>query len=402
MLTIEQIEVLLLVAAVVAMLARRLRVPYSIGLVIAGIGLALLPFTPRVELTKSLIFTAFLPPLIFEAAIHLRWRDLRRDLLVILVLATLGVLLAALVTAAGMHYVLRWSWLAATIFGVLIAATDPVSVIATFKDTGVKGRVRLLVEAESLFNDCTAAVAYAIVLAFAGGQSVGTIGVMKTLAVVVVGAIACGVLVAGATLLLAGATDDHLIEVTFTLVAAYGSFLLAEHFHLSGVLATLVAGLIVGNVGHLSISSKSREAVEDFWEYAAFFVNSLIFLLIGIRVALQSFKAFLVLAIVAILLVTLSRAVAIYPLCLIFAKTKLRVSYRHQHILFWGGLRGALALALALGLPPEFPNRQEIIAVSFAVVAFSILVQGLTITPLMRRLGELPRADHSPSEALNR
>ena len=392
MLTIEQIEVLLLVAAVVAMFARRLRVPYSIGLVIAGIGLALLPFTPRVELTKALIFTAFLPPLIFEAAIHLRWRDLRKDLSVILVLATLGVLLAASMTGAGMHYLVHWNWLAAIIFGVLIAATDPVSVIATFKDIGVKGRVRLLVEAESLFNDCTAAVAYAIVLAFAGGQSVGAIAVTKTLVVVVVGAMVCGALVAGVTLLLAGATDDHLVEVTFTLVAAYGSFLLAEHFHVSGVLATLVAGLIVGNVGHLSISSKSRAAVEDFWEYAAFFVNSLIFLLIGIRVALQSFKAFLVSAIVAILLVTLSRAIAIYPCCFIFAKSKLRVSYRHQHILFWGGLRGALALALALGLPTEFPNRQEIIAVSFAVVAFSILVQGLTITPLMRRLGELPES----------
>jgi len=389
MLTIEQIGVLMLVAAVVAMLARRLRVPYSIGLVIAGIGLALLPFTPRVELTKGLIFTAFLPPLIFEAVIHLRWRDLRKDLLVILVLATVGVLLAAGVTGAGMHYMVGWGWMAAIIFGVLISATDPVSVIATFKDTGVKGRVRLLVEAESLFNDCTAAVAYAIVLAFAGGENVGAIGLVKTLAVVVVGALVCGALVAGVILLLAGATDDHLVEVTFTLVAAYGSFLLAEHFHLSGVLATLVAGLIVGNVGHLSISSKSREAVEDFWEYAAFFVNSLIFLLIGIRVALQSFKAFLISAIVAILLVLLSRAIAIYPCSLIFAKSKLRVSYQHQHILFWGGLRGALGLALALGLPPEFPNRQEIIAVSFAVVAFSILVQGLTITPLMRRLGEL-------------
>jgi CPA1 family monovalent cation:H+ antiporter len=401
-LTIEQIELLLLVAAVVAMLARRLRVPYSIGLVIAGIGLALLPFTPRVELTQSLIFTAFLPPLIFEAAIHLRWRELRKQLPVILVLATLGVLLAAAVTAVGMHYVVRWSWLAAIVFGVLIAATDPVSVIATFKDTGVKGRVRLLVEAESLFNDCTAAVAYAIVLAVADGQSVGTIGVVKTLVLTVVGAVVCGSIVAVVTLLLAGATDDHLVEVTFTLVAAYGSFLLAEHFHVSGVLATLVAGLVVGNVGHLSISAKSRTAVEEFWQYAAFFVNSLIFLLIGMRVALQSFRAFLISALVAILLATFSRAIAIYPCCLIFLKSKLKVSYRHQHILFWGGLRGALALALALGLPPEFPNRREVIAVSFAVVAFSILAQGVTIAPLMRRLGELPMADQSASEAVNR
>jgi len=390
MLTIEQIEVLLLVAAVVAMMARRLHVPYSIGLVIAGIALALLPFSPRVELTKNLIFTAFLPPLIFEAAIHLRWRELRRELPVVLVLATVGVLLSAGVTAAGMHYLVRWNWIAAIIFGVLIAATDPVSVITTFKDTKVKGRVRLLVEAESLFNDCTAAVAYAIVLALASGESIGAIGTIKTFGLIVVGAVVCGALVAGGTLLLAGRTDDHLVEVTFTVVAAYGSFLLAEHFHLSGVLAALTAGLIIGNIGHLSISPKTKAAVEEFWEYAAFFANSLIFLLIGIRVALQSFKAFVISAIVAILLVTVARASAIYPCCLLFARSKSRVSYQHQHILFWGGLRGALGLALALGLPPEMPYRQEIIAVSFAVVAFSILVQGLTITPLMRRLGELP------------
>jgi CPA1 family monovalent cation:H+ antiporter len=398
MLSIEQIEVLLLVAAVVAMLARRLRVPYNIGLVIAGVGLALLPFTPRVELTKELVFTAFLPPLIFEAAIHLRWRELRKDLPVVLVLATLGVLLSAGVTAAGMHYIVGWSWMAAIIFGALIAATDPVSVIATFKEIGVTGRVRLLVEAESLFNDCTAAVAYAIVLVFASGQGMSPIAITKTLAIMVIGAVACGALIAAGALLLAGATDDHLVEVTFTIVAAYGSFLLAEHFHVSGVLATLTAGLIIGNVGHLSISSRSKAAVEEFWEYAAFFANSLIFLLIGIRVALQSFQALIISAIVAVLLVTIARAAAIYPCCLFFVRSKSRVSYAHQHILFWGGLRGALALALALGLPPETPFRQEIIAVSFAVVAFSILVQGLTITPLMRKLGELPWVPTDSSE----
>jgi Na+:H+ antiporter len=396
MLSIEQIAVLLLIAAVVAMLARRLHVPYSIGLVMAGIGLALLPFSPSIELTKQLIFTAFLPPLIFEAAIHLRWRELRRNLPVILVLATVGVLVSAAVTAAGMHYVLRWTWTAATIFGVLIAATDPVSVIATFKETGIKGRIRLLVEAESLFNDCTAAVCYTIVLSFAAGQNVGAAGALKTLVIVVVGAIACGAVIAGAALLLTGATNDHLVEVTFTTVAAYGSFLLAEHFHLSGVLATLTAGLLIGNVGHLAISSRAREAVESFWEFAAFFANSLIFLLIGIRVALQSFRAFLVSAITAVVLVTLARAIAIYPCCFVFARSELRVPLRQQHILFWGGLRGALALALALGLPPETSGRQEIIAVAFAVVAFSIFVQGLTVAPLIGRIEDRTLQNHSP------
>ena len=339
-LSVEKIEVLLLVAAVVAMLARRLRVPYSIGLVIAGVGLALLPFSPMVLLTKQLVFTAFLPPLIFEAAINLRWPELRREMPVVLVLATFGVLLSAAVTAVGMHYLAGWDWIGALVFGVLIAATDPVAVIAMFKETGVHGRVRLLVEAESLFNDCTAAVAFTIVLGLAAGQGVSFIGVTKSLAIIVVGSIACGALVGLLCLLLAGATDDHLIEITFTMVAAYGSFLLAEHFHTSGVLATLTAGLIIGNVGHLSIAAKARETVEEFWEYVAFFANSLIFLLIGMRVAIQNFKAFLPAAIAAILLVALARAFAIYPCCLIFLRSKLKVTARHQHILFWGGLRG--------------------------------------------------------------
>ncbi len=388
-LNIEKIEVLLLVAAVVAMLARRVHLPYSIGLVVAGIVLALLPLSPDVELTKNLIFKAFLPPLIFEAAIQLRWPELRKDLPVILVLATLGVMLSAIATTVGMHYLANWTWASALVFGVLIAATDPVAVIATFKESGVKGRVRLLVEAESLFNDCTAAVVFTIVLAFAAGQPVSFGSATKTLVVIVVGAVACGALIGVVALLLAGATNDHLIEVTFTTVAAYGSFLLAEHFHTSGVLATLTAGLIIGNVGHLGISDKSRAAVEQFWEYAAFFANSLIFLLIGMRVALQNFKAFLVSALVAIVVVIVARAIAIYPCSFLFVRSKLRVTLKHQHILFWGGLRGALALALALGLPTGMAGRDGVIAVAFAVVAFSIFVQGLTITPLMRRLGEL-------------
>jgi CPA1 family monovalent cation:H+ antiporter len=388
-LSIERVEILLLIAAVVAMLARRLHVPYSVGLVFAGIGLALLPFSTDIALTKQLVFTAFLPPLIFEAAFQLRWAELRRDLAPILLFATIGVLLSAAATTIGMHYLARWTWISATVFGVLIAATDPVAVIAMFKDARVDGRIRLLVEAESLFNDATAAVAFTIVLIFASGQSVGAMGITSRLAIMLAGSIVCGAVVAGLTLLLAGATDDHLVEITFTTVAAFGSFLLAEHFQLSGVLATLVTGLIIGNVGHLAISDKSREAVEEFWEYAAFVANSLVFLLIGIRLAHQDYKFVVLPALLAILIVTLGRVFAVYPLSFVFARSQLRIKARHQHILFWGGLRGALALALALGLPAEIPGREAIITVAFAVVAFSIFVQGLTIKPLMRRLGEI-------------
>ena len=390
-LNIERLELLLLVASVVAMLARRFRVPYSVGLVIAGIGLALLPFSPRVELTRELVFTALLPPLIFEAASYIRWKDLRKDLPIILVLATFGVLLSAGITAAGMHFIANWQWHGALVFGVLIAATDPVSVIATFKEAGVHGRVRLLVEAESLFNDGSAAVFFGIAVALALGQRLSFLEMTKTLSVTVAGGILCGAVTAGAVLLLAGRTDDHLVEITFTTVAAYGSFLLAEHFQLSGVLATLTAGLMLGNLGSLgSFSDRGRDAVQAFWEYAAFVSNSLVFLLIGMHEVRQNFAVTGYSAIVAILFVTFGRAVAVYPCCFLFSRSALKVSIRHQHILFWGGLRGALALALAIGLPPELPQREEIISISFAVVAFSIFIQGLTMTPLLRSVGELP------------
>lgn len=388
--TIEKAELLLLIAGVVATIARQFRLPYSVGLVFTGIVLAFLPFAPQIQLTKELIFNAFLPPLIFEAAFFINWQELRKDLPVVITLATVGVVLSAGITTLGMHYLAHWSWIASLLFGVLIAATDPVSVIATFKEAGVHGRLRQLVEAESLFNDSTAAVAFAIALALATGEQLTPVGIAQSLVVTIVGGLACGAIVAGGTLLLAGQTEDRLVEITFTTIAAYGSFLLAEHFEVSGVLATLTAGLIVGNIGPLgAISDAGRDAVCSFWEYAAFVVNSLIFLLMGMLEAHQDFLAVLVPIAVGIGFVTVGRAVSTYLCCAVFARSSLQVKPAHQHILFWGGLRGALALALALGLPSDLPDRDPIVTVAFAVVAFSIFVQGLTITPLLQRLGEI-------------
>jgi Na+:H+ antiporter len=273
------------------------------------------------------------------------------------------------------------------VFGVLIAATDPVSVIAAFKESGIHGRLRILMEAESLFNDGTAAVGFGIAVAFALGEHSSVFGVIRTLIVTVGGGVASGALVAGCILLMAGRTEDHLIQLTFTTVAAYGSFLLAEYFHLSGILATLTAGIMLANIGPLgTITSKGRESVEAFWEYGAFVANSLIFLLLGLQLAHQKFSDSWVPAVAAIVIVILGRALAVYPICWLFSRSSLRVEWAHQNLLFWGGLRGALALALALGLPLEMPLRYEITNVSFAVVAASIFLQGLTIQPLLRKV----------------
>lgn len=387
------------VATLVAMLARRVHVPYTVGLVLAGMALYLLPLGLTLHLSKELIFSVFLPPLVFEAALSIRWSDMRRDLAVVGLLASVGVVMAAVVTAVGMHQLAEWSWPAAVLFGVLIAATDPVSVIATFREARVHGRLSLLVEAESLLNDGTAAVLFTMALAIAQGGTATPGQVALSLLLAVGGGALCGALTGWAAMLLAGKSEDRLVEITVTTLAAYGSFHLAEHLHCSGVLAALAAGLAVGNSGNTRVLSRSvRQSVMSFWEYAAFAANSLIFLLIGRSISQQDFVSLWWPALVAIVLVTAGRAVAIYPLCALFQRSSLKVELRHQHVLFWGGLRGALALALALGLPEELPWRNEVVTVCFAVVAFSIFAQGLTMTPLLRRLGQIPARDPPAAE----
>ena len=389
------IGLLLFIACIVAIVTRRLRLPYSVGLVLAGLGLAATA-PVGLSLTPALIFTVFLPPLIFEAAIQIRWKPFRRELPLLLALVTLGVALAAVVVAAGMHYLIGWSWLGAAFFGVLIAATDPVAVIAMFKTVHVDDRLHLLVEAESLLNDGVAAVGFAVLLGIAGGGavSVGTIG--GQLLAIVAGGIACGALVTGPLLLLGGRTEDHLVEITLTALAAFGSFLLAEHFHVSGVLAALTAGMMVGNLGSLgSFSDKGRETMIDFWEFVAFLANSFLFILIGTREAFISLAPVLLDAATAVALMIIGRAAAVYPVAALFGGSRLRLPGAFQHVLWWGGLRGALSLALALSLPASVPERGAIIQVTFAVVAFSIFVQGLTMSRFARRLGLVREAPAS-------
>jgi len=387
----QTVTLLLLTSAVVAMLSRRLRLPYSVGLVLAGIAMATLHFAPHVALTRDLLFTALLPPLLFEGAYHLRWPLLRREAPLLATLVTLGVLISAAVTAAGLHFLLRWPWIAAAIFGSLIAATDPVSVIATFKESKAQGRLLTLLEAESLFNDGTAAVLFAVVLAIAAGQSPTPLSIGILLVKTACGGILCGLAVGLAALALAWRTHDHLVEMTISAVSAWGSFFLADRLGLSGVLASIAAGILLGNIAPSGIvTERGREAIHDFWEFAAFLANSIVFLLIGMHEATQDFRSLWLPASIAVALVLLSRAATVWPCCLLFRFSALRVSARHRLALFWGGLRGALALALALSLPAGIPCREPILAFTFAVVAFSVFVQGLTITPLLRRIGEIP------------
>ena len=378
---------LLLVASLVAMLMQRLRLPYSVGLVIAGMLLALSPYGHGLTLTPKLIFEVFLPPLLFDASIRIHWRPFRRELPLLLTLVTIGIVMAAALVATGMHLFAGWSWVAAALFGVLIAATDPVAVIASFKENKVDDRLHLLVESESILNDGVAALGFAILVAIAAGAEVGPGAILTSFVKISVGGVICGLAVAGGLLAIAGRTRDPMVEISLTVLAAYGSFLLADHFAMSGVLATMAAGILVGNYGWgKSITPESKPSLLAFWDYAAFLANSLVFILIGSTEAKLPLLQALPYAALATVLALAGRAVAVYPSSLAFARTALAVPWRFKHILFWGGLRGALALALALAIPHTIPERGEIIAATFLVVAFSIFVQGLSMPWLLARM----------------
>ena len=397
--SLRQAVAVLAVAMMVAIAARQIRLPYTVGLVIVGAVVALSGAGLAPHLTHDLIFDLILPPLLFEAALTLSWRELMRDSLPLLALVGLGTVVSAAVVAMSMAMLLGWPLSSSMVFGALIAATDPVAIIAMFKDNKIKGRMRLLVESESLLNDGAAAVLFVMALAIAqnGGVDQSAAGIAASLVKAVFGGVAVGALFGGGAILVSLRTSELVIEAALTTIAAFGSFLVAEYFHVSGVLATVTAGLIMGNLGLLSerggyIRLKGREFVLSFWDFAAFLANSVVFLLIGADVASTPFGAVGAAPLaVAIATVLGARAITVYPLSSLFLGSRWKISWGEQHVLWWGGLRGALALALALSLPDDLPQRDEIVAVTFAVVAFSIVVQGLTMPLLLGALGFLPR-----------
>ena len=366
--------------------ARRIKIPYTVGLVVIGVLLAADGTLPSLRLSHDLIFKVLLPPLIFEAALHLKWREVREHALRLGLLATVGVLISAFVVTVALTTFTSLGWQSAIVIGAVLAATDPVSVLALLKEAKLQPKIHKLVEAESLFNDGTASVLFAIVPLIIAGEasplSVATISLTS-----IFGGLAIGVCIGLAILTVAGETRDHLIELAVTVVAAFGSFMIAEHLHTSGILSTLAAGMVLGNLDRSgAISEKGREAANSFWEFAGFVANSFIFILIGIELPEWGGADSWTVIVATILAMIAARALSVYGTCLPLRSTASAVPLPVQHLLFWGGLRGALSIALALGLPENFPDRAVIISAVFYAVAFSIVVQGLTVSPLIRKV----------------
>lgn len=400
-LAVEFLLWLLIAAAVIAILAQRLRIPYTVALVIGGLALGSLrvpllsPLQPGQRpdwLTPDVILILFLPALIFEASVRFDCRLLFRNVAPLLLLAVPGVIAAAVVAGYFVAWTVGLPQLTALLFGAIIAATDPISVLAIFKIQNIDPRLSFVIEAESLLNDGTAVVLFQVVLAAVVSSNFGIARGAGQFALSVVGGAVLGFACGWIGSKITSKIDDPQIEIMLTAIVAYGSYLLADNLHLSGVIATGTAGLVVATLGVRGMSTRTRVAMESFWDFFAFVINSLVFLLIGLEVRLpqlvQNWRSVL-LGIAAALA---GRIVAVYlfvPLSNLFSD---KIPFRWQHILVWGGLRGALALALALSLDRAFPYRGEILALTFGVVIFSILVQGLTVRPLARLLRIEPTA----------
>jgi CPA1 family monovalent cation:H+ antiporter len=404
---------LLSLAALVAIVSRRIKLPYTVALVIVGLALTLVPNPFDFDLSSELILALIVPPLIFEATLNLKWDNLKKDLGIILILAVFGTLIGAFLVGAiliiaGRTIVpaLDVVFLATFTFGALISATDPVAVISLFRDLGVTKRLSILVEGESLFNDGVAIVLFGIALSAGAAAATGE-GESFSLNTAILDffRISIGGLAVGAILgylvssLLLKSIDDNLIETATTVALAFGAFVIAEELHVSGILSVVAAGLIVGNIGLKNTSPSTRITLDNFWEFAAFVVNSLIFLLIGLDADLRQFQLHLPLIAVAVFAVIFSRAIVVYGLTGIYNRLYSRrpVSFAYRHVMFWGGLRGAISLALALSITgATFGDEvaDQLLLMTFGVVLFTLLVQGTTLTPLLGRLGLIESPEH--------
>lgn len=377
---------LLLIACLVAIICRRVNLPYTVGLVFAGLLVSYQGGTPTTHLSHSLIFDMLLPPLIFEAAFQLKWRDLKPIVTPVALLSTLGVILSSAIAATILILVSGLSLPACLIIGIVLSATDTVSVLALLKEAKLSTRVHKLLESESLFNDGTASILFALTpLVLAGGASFfGTVSFSLT---VVVGSILVGGMVGLAVMLIAGRTSDHLVEITITVIAAFASFFIAEELHMSGILSTLTAGMVIGNLDlRGSLSQKGLHQAHSFWEFAGFIANSFIFILLGTDLNMWERPGSSWVIACTIISMLVGRACAVYIGSLPLYKTRNAIAPIVQHLLFWGGLRGALSVALVLGLPLDFPDRSVVITAVFNAVVFSIIVQGITVSPLIRRV----------------
>lgn len=389
---VEVFVALVAAAGIVGLLARRIAVPYTVALVVFGLAAALFAPDLDFEIAEDLVLVVLLPGLIFEAAYNLDLAELRRSFGGVTLLAVPGVVVSALIVAVVLWAATDIPFELGFVIGAMVAATDPAAVIATFRRLGSPKRLATLVEGESLFNDGTALVVFAIALQairtnVSAAEAVWIFGVTVVVSAVI------GIVIGWAASRLIASVDDHLLELTVSLAAAYGAYLIADLLHESGIIATVVAGMVLGNYGRrIGMSARTQEALDTVWEFVAFLLTALVFLLVGLVITFPSLIDALWPIGVGIAAILVGRAFVVYVLLggtsrLISDRIHPAIPLAWLHVMFWSGLRGGVAVAMALSLPGDLPQRQLLQEVTFGIVLFTLLVQGTTTGLVIRRSG---------------
>jgi NhaP-type Na+/H+ and K+/H+ antiporters len=412
-------------AALVTLLARRINLPYTVALVAFGMVAGAL-FSPlQVEITPQLVLVVLLPALVFEASYQIDFGKLRPSLLGVSLLAGPGVLVSAGLVTLFLHVGAGLPPEQAFVVGAMLAATDPAAVIATFKSLASPRRLATLVEAESIFNDGTGIVAFTIAVGFVSSRTpTSPLETGMTFVSVVVVSAVIGAIAGWAASRVLPNVGDHLIEISLSVVLAYGTYLAADAFHQSGVIATSAAGIVLGNYGRrLGLSARTEEALDTVWEFVAFLATAFVFLLVGFAISLRSLEDVAVPIAWAVAATFAGRAIIVYGFLGTLRELRRRARRRPRpevetpdaaddrvrdegdlptgwlHVIYWSGLRGAVSTALALSLPADLPNRSLLQGITFGVVLFTLLVQATTAELVVNRWGRKPTRPQKPSKS---
>ena len=405
---VEQLVLLLIVSLVVVLIARQLRFPYTLALVLVGLLMGVLPFIPTVQFNPEVVLFVFIPALLFEGAWNISATVLLKNWLAVLLLAVPGLLISLLVVAVALHFGAGLTWLEALLLGAIISPTDPVAVVALFRQLRMGERMRTIIEGESLFNDGVGAAVYTVVLGLllvaVGHTTNAADPVQVSLSAVwlFLGGPLIGLVLGFLIAWLLRHFDDHLIEMTITFSAAYGIYLLGDLLHTSGLLAVVVAGLILGSFGRQrGMSERSRAVVDEVWEFIGYIANSLLFLLLGMQIGSSHIGPTLAPLLWAIAGVIVGRALMIFLLFTLHdAIARWYAHYRRDKrkslrssllpvprswrpIILLSGLRGALSLALVLSLPHDLPNIGLFEFVTYGVVLVTLVGQGIAMRAIL-------------------
>ena len=415
---VETVLVSLLVAvAVFAVVARAVNVPYPIVLVIGGLIMGFIPGLPDVELEPDLVLVIFLPPLLYSAAFFANLRALKADLRSISLLAVVLVLATMCVVAVVAHAMIDGlPWGAAFALGAIVAPTDPVAATTVARRLRVPRRIVNILEGESLVNDGTALVAYRVAVAATVGGSFSLLDAGIEFVAGAVGGIAIGLAVGWVISEFRRKINDVPVEITISLLSGYAGYLPAEAVGASGVLAAVTTGIVLGWRAPRISTASMRLQGYSMWEILVFLLNALLFVLIGLQLPLildelsgEPVGTLLVQAAAVSLAVILTRIAWSFTMPYVIraldrrqSQVARRVGWRPRMISAWSGMRGSVSLAAALALPAGFPQRALLQFLTFSVIFATLVLQGLTLPALIRRLGVTDDGEEEREELVGR